>query len=135
MINKKNILLLIVLVNTQVIGQIKNLNSYNELINYQKKINKNESVIVWGIFNSWGKFGNAPYECNDLESKVIKKITSSLGFNLFGDSSIYCYLPIIQIAKVRSDYKFGDLIKLKIKIYKKCAMEYGSPFFLIEEIY
>jgi len=135
--NIKIFILVMVLLSSRAICQIKNLNSYNELIKFQESLkNKNESVIVWGSFGSWGKFGNQHYECNnELDAHVFKKITSSLGFNLFGDSTINCYLPIVQTAKIKSNYKAGDLIKLKIKIYRKCLMQYGSPFFLIEEIF
>lgn len=117
-------------------AQLKNLNNYNELISFQKDIqSKTKMAVVWGYFDSWGKYPNIhKQECKGkLDPKEYLKITTCLRFKLFLDSTVY-YLPIKQALQIPANYMPGDLIKLKIKLYKNCASVDKKIIFLIEDI-
>ena len=134
---RKYLLILLLVVCTNISGQVQNINNYELLIKHQQNLDKvTSTILVWGEFKSWGKLGQLnSSDCNSkLDQKIINKITSCIGFNLYGDSTKYCYLPIKQSANIKADYKEGDFIKLKIKLYKNCFFLNDSLFFLIEEI-
>gem|GEM_PF-1760016 len=119
-------------------AQIKNINDYKSLISFQDEL-KTESaeVLVWGYFGCWGKYPNThKYFCTkELDMKVYSKIKSSLDFKLFSDTSTIYYLPIKEATNLMCDYHEGDIIKMKVRLYRECKMREGKPFFLIEEIF
>jgi hypothetical protein len=133
------ILVVLIILSLNSISQVKYANTYYELINFQKNLNsKTENIIVWGQFGSWGKFGWDSYRnvCpNVLNPSEYSGLLSALNFHLFSDSSTTYYLPIKKGLKISSDFKMGDIIKLKIRLYRNCKVLDGKIYFLIEEIF
>jgi hypothetical protein len=112
--------------------------NYNDLIKLQNGL-KSESAItvVWGYFGNWGKFGWDSYKdfCPDvLKQAEYAGLLSGLNFKLFSDSSTTYFLPIKNNEKIVSDFKKGDIIKLKVKLYRSCKTLNNKIYFLIEEI-
>lgn len=120
------------------ISQVQNANTYDDLIKFQSNIkSETESIVVWGRFGSWGKFGWNSYK--DICSNVINQseysgLLSALNFKLFSDTTTTYYLPISREAKILSDFKIGDIIKLKVRLYRDCKVFNNQIYFLIEEI-
>ena len=119
-------------------SQIQNVNKYDDLIKLQNSLKSEfKIIVVWGHFGSWGKFGADSYKdiCPGLVNHLdYKGLLSALNFKLFSDSATIYYLPIKKSAKILSDFKPDDIIKLKIKLYRNCKMLNDKPYFLIEEI-
>lgn len=118
--------------------QVQNANNYDDLIKFQKNLNsETESIVVWGKFGSWGKFGWDSYKdiCpNVLNQSEYSGLLSALSVKLFSDSTTIYYMPIKKDAKIFSDFKMGDIIKLKVRLYRNCKVLYDNIYFLIEEI-
>lgn len=130
------LVLVLMLSNLKSNSQVTNISNYNELINFQKHIgSETKTAILWGYFGNWGKYTNVhQFNCkSSLKSGEFSKINSCLSFRLFSDSVAY-YLPVKQDLVIPANYKTGDLIKLKIKLYKNCTSINEKIFFLIEEI-
>ena len=132
------LLQVLIIVSLNSFSQIQNVSSYDQLIKFQNS-QKLESklVVVWGQFGSWGKFGWNRYKdiCqNVLNPSDYSGILSALSFKLFADSTSTYYLPIKKDAKISSDFKEGDIIKLKVRLYRNCKMFNDKIYFLIEEI-
>lgn len=122
--------------NAQVKIPLTNINSYESFITEQKSIKSTSKLIViWGTFHTWGKYDrDYNYYCQGkLDINIYKKINSFIDVNIFSDSS-RIPAPITKTAKVLCDYKEGDIIKLKVRIYKDCRTVGGKPFFLVEEV-
>lgn len=121
------------------ISQVKIANSYYELIEFQKNLSsKTDHIVVWGQFGSWGKFGWDSYKniCPTvLNQSEYSGLLSALNFHLFSDSATTYYLPIKKGVKISSDFKMGDIIKLKIRLYRNCKLLDGKIYFLIEGIF
>lgn len=110
-----------------LIAQVKNINDIKSLEALQNNMKKKtESVIVWGSFIGWGKYSDIhKFYCKEeLDMNTFSKITSCLDFKLFGDSSTY-YLPIKYESKIHADYKDGDIIKMKVRLYRDCKVVEG----------
>lgn len=132
------ILAVSIIISLNSFSQIKNANNYDDLIKFQNSQNsESEIVVVWGHFGSWGKFGWDSFK--NICPGVINKsdysgLLSALNFKLFSDSATTYYLPVKKNAKVFSDFKTGDFIKLKVRLYRNCKMLDDKIFLLIEEI-
>ena len=113
-------------------------NNYEELINIQKNLNsETESIVIWGKFGATGKFGwdSYKYICpNVLNKSEYSGLLSALDFKLFSDSTVTYYMPIKKSAKFISHFKMGDIIKLKVRLYRNCKVYNDKIYFLIEEI-
>ncbi len=117
-------------------AQLSNINNLESFLNEQKNIKTTSKlIVVWASFDTWGKYDrDYKYYCQGkLNINEYKKIHSFIGVNLFSDS-IKIFAPINYQVKVPCDYKKGDIVKLKIRIYKYCSIVEGKPFFLVEEI-
>lgn len=138
---KISILIVLVILSLNSTSQVRYryANNYEELINIQKNLNsETESIVIWGKFGGWGKFGWNSHRdiCpNVLNQSEYAGTLSALSFNLFSDSVTTYYLPIKKDAKILSDFKTGDFVKLKIKLYRDCKVYNGKIYFLIEEIF
>lgn len=123
--------------------KIININSFEELIEFQSKmVNVEEVVMVWGKYGGWGKYWGYDSEfCKSvLDSVEYSRINSVLSFKLF-NSEYFTHQPkkffdsISNPITTRTLYKEGDLIKCKIRLYKRCKSSFNEIFFLVEEIY
>ena len=129
---------LFVIFSLHAFSQIKNVKNYDDLIKIQNTLkSESESIVVWGHFRSWGKFGWDSYK--NICPGVLKKsdysgLLSGLTFTLFSDSTTTYFLPIKKDAKIYRDFTIGEIIKLKVKLYKDCKMIDNKIYFLIEEI-
>jgi hypothetical protein len=115
----------------------KYINSYEELMEFQYKMLDKEAVVfVWGHYEGWSKYWE-DYK-NDcvgvLNNQDFSKISSKLDFSLF-NSAIIISQPFKDSIKVYPDLKKGDVIKLKIRLYKFCKYPHDELFFLIEDLY
>lgn len=129
-------LLFAIKLNAQTKTPLTNINSYETFLAEQKNIKTSSKLIViWGTFYTWGKYDrDYKYYCQGiLDTNIYKKINSFIEMHLFSDSN-YTLAPIRYKAKMGSNFKEGDIIKLKVRIYKDCQIVYGKPFFLVEEI-
>lgn len=135
---KISILIVLIILSLNSISQVQNANNYDDLIKFQKNLkSETENIVVWGQFGSWGKFGWDSYKdiCpNILDQSEYSGLLSALSFKLFSDSTTTYYLPIKKDAKIFSDFKMGDIIKLKVRLYRNCKVLNGKVYFLIEEI-
>ncbi len=135
---KISILIVLIILSLNSISQVQNANNYDDLIKFQKNLNsETESIVVWGKFGSWGKFGWDSYKdiCpNVLNQSEYSGLLSALSVKLFSDSTTIYYMPIKKDAKIFSDFKMGDIIKLKVRLYRNCKVLNGKVYFLIEEI-
>ena len=135
---KISILIVLILLSLNSISQVQNANNYDDLIKFQKNLkSETESIVIWGQFGSWGKFGWDSYKdiCpNILDQSEYSGLLSALSFKLFSDSTTTYYLPIKKDAKIFSDFKMGDIIKLKVRLYRNCKVLNDKIYFLIEEI-
>lgn len=113
-------------------SQIQNVNSYETLLKIQNDQKSDfQNVVVWGKFG-WDSYKNI---CpNILNQSEYSGLLSGLGLKLFSDSTTQYFLPINKKAKIYTDFKEGDIIKLKVKLYRNCKFLEGKVFFLIEEI-
>lgn len=136
---KISILLVLIILSLQSSSKVKNANNYEDLIKFQKEQRlETEIIMIWGKFGSWGKFGWNSHRdiCpNVLNQSEYAGTLSALSFKLFSDSVTTYYLPIKKDAKILSDFKTGDFVKLKIKLYRDCKIYNGKIYFLIEEIF
>lgn len=130
--------LVLIIFSLNSFSQIQDINNFDDLTKFQngQKL-ESETVVVWGKFGSWGKFGWNSYK--DICPSVLKQsdysgLLSALDFKLFSDSTSTYYLPIKKNAKIYSDFKVGDIIKLKVRLYRKCKILNNKIYFLIEEI-
>lgn len=117
-------------------AQRSNVNNYQSFLAEQRNmITPSKTIVIWGTFDTWGKYDrDYEYYCQGkLDIKTYKKINSFIGVNLFSDS-IKVAVPVSYKAKIGSSPIEGDIIKLKIRIYKYCQTVQGLPFFLVEEI-
>ncbi|MCA6468531.1 MAG: hypothetical protein IM577_06050 [Chitinophagaceae bacterium] len=136
---KISILIVLIILSLHSSSQVKNATNYDELIKFQKEQrSETESIVIWGKFGGTGKFGWNSHR--DICPSVLNKreysgLLSALSFNLFSDSVTTYYLPIKKDAKILSDFKTGDFVKLKIKLYRDCKVYNGRIYFLIEEIF
>lgn len=135
---KISILIACMVLSLHALSQVQHVNTYDDLIKFQNNL-KSESanIIVWGQFGSWGKFGWDSYKniCpNTLNQTTYAGLLSALNFKLFSDSTTTYYLPISKKAKLFNDFKSGDIIKLKVRLYRNCTVLNGKVYFLIEEI-
>lgn len=132
------LIIVLVILSLNSISQVQNANNYDDLIKFQKNLNsETESIVVWGKFGSWGKFGWDSYKdiCpNVLNQSEYSGLLSALSFKLFSDSTTIYYMPIKKDAKIFSDFKMGDIIKLKVRLYRNCKVLNDKIYFLIEEI-
>lgn len=135
---KISILIVLIILSLNSISQVQNANNYDDLIKFQKNLkSETESIVVWGKFGSWGKFGWDSYKdiCpNVLNQLEYSGLLSALSFKLFSDSTTTYYMPIKKDAKIFSDFKMGDIIKLKVRLYRNCKVLNDKIYFLIEEI-
>jgi len=134
---KKIILIIITILECNLLySQIQNITNYDDLKKIYDTIStKSKVVIVWGKFHFYEKYPAIVDTslCNEIEKKTYRKITSGLVFSLFEDSTNN-YIPIKEPITIDVDYKDGDIIKLKIRIYKNCKIVRNKIYFLIEDI-
>lgn len=137
----KNYLLLIILFSFLNDGfsqqVVTNINSYEELTEWQSNFKNPEQVaFVWGHYEGWSKYWpDYKNVCiGILNSQIFSKITSRLEFSLF-NSSIIISQPFKEPINFHTELKKGDVIKLKIRMYKNCKYVNDEIFFLIEEMF
>lgn len=135
---KISILIVLLILSLNSISQVQNANTYEDLIKFQKNLNsETESIVIWGKFGGTGKFGwdSYKYICpNVLNKSEYSGLLSALNFKLFSDSTTTYYMPIKKSAKIISNFKMGDIIKLKVRLYRNCKVYNDKIYFLIEEI-
>ena len=137
-IMKISILIVLIILSLYSSSQVKNATNYDELIKFQKEQrSETESIVIWGKFGGTGKFGwnSHRYICpNVLNKREYSGLLSALDFKLFSDSTVTYYMPIKKSAKFISHFKMGDIIKLKVRLYRNCKVYNDKIYFLIEEI-
>ncbi|MBS1590592.1 MAG: hypothetical protein JST07_00580 [Bacteroidetes bacterium] len=134
---KKIILIVIAIIKCNFLfSQIQNVNNYGDLKRVYDTITaKSKVIVVWGKFHFYEKYPaiTDTSMCNEIDKKSYRKISSGLVFSLFDDSTNN-YIPIKEPMTIDVSYKDGDIIKLKIRIYKNCKTVRDKIYFLIENI-